>query len=296
MKRYYLTVMFFVFVAVSSIGAGGIREYKGQPYRVNEWTPTNVQQFVKAGTFDVEGIRIGPDDSPDGTFKNGVYYWGGPVSINSDSVLYTGWSIHFRLSDKWQTEEEYSWMTARYTGKNRAVSKTETYTVYGTIQFTGKEGKEIIEIVYIEPYNEDTYRADEPVDTVLENQAEDEQMKRRITITGLPPLPFTEDSKPAPLIKYSFMLSLHNNIAPATAFTTGMAQQVDASFTDTWSMPAGTTVCTVLVSIRDQNQNNKVIRALSKKYVSLERELIILSFDDFQEESVELLEKKFGIQ
>lgn len=262
--------------ALYCIEAGGIREYKGQPYMVTDWAPTNVQNFIRAGSFDIEGIKVGPEDSKDGVFKNGVYYWGGPVCISSNILLQEGLSFRFRLSDNWQSNDRYNWMVAKYTGENMVVSKTQTYTAYGTISFVGKNGKALVEIVYLEPYTEESYLNYEATPKTAEAEKV-ESIKRVVSISTLP-------------LGVKAYISLHNINDTKDCFASGTLQW-DSSFTDTWQVPAGEVFCTALITIKDDT--DKVIRALSKNYVRLDQEVISLSFNDFEEEPLELL-GRFG--
>jgi hypothetical protein len=148
MKKLYVLLVILGTISVTAVFAGGIQERDGQAYSVSVWATTFVQAFAAEGKFEAMDTTLGPEDSEDGTFKNGVWYWGGFAQLQSSGTVRSGNSFKFRAGD----DEEYIWLTAKYTGKQPVTvsNKEEGYLLLGTLTFV--RGKPVIEIRYVEVY------------------------------------------------------------------------------------------------------------------------------------------------
>jgi hypothetical protein len=142
-------MVLFGLSTITYVFAGGVTERDGQNYVGSVFSTMYVQAFVAEGKFVSGDAQLGPEDSDDGTFKNGVWYWAGLAQIKTSGTLRPGSSFQFRAGEG----DEYIWLSAKYTGPPITVSNKDGYTIWGTLSFNG--GKSVIEIRYIELYEND---------------------------------------------------------------------------------------------------------------------------------------------
>ena len=138
---YLLTIIgFYAF-------AGGVEERGGQNYFASVVSTTAVHDFVEEGKYKAKDIEVGPGNSDDGTFKNGVWYWAGLACLKTSGVLRNGNTFQFKAGP----QDQYKWLTAKYTGEQVTVSIEDTYALWGTIAF--RNNNAVIEIRYIDPFD-----------------------------------------------------------------------------------------------------------------------------------------------
>ncbi|MHC6204637.1 hypothetical protein ACYULU_15760 [Breznakiellaceae bacterium SP9] len=150
MKRYILFGVLFASMALCSIFAAGVKEREGQPYAVSIFTTLLMHDYIDEGSFLTEAAPL-EGDTADGTFRNGVLYWGGIGLLQKTGRINRGNNFQFRASN----DDEYPWIQARYTGQPLSVNAADTYVLYGTLTFQNKVPS--VEVRYIDIYNEEEF-------------------------------------------------------------------------------------------------------------------------------------------
>jgi tetratricopeptide (TPR) repeat protein len=155
LKKLSVSVVLLVLSGVSELFANGIVERDGQLYDLDMLNSMYVQEYLQAGSFDIDDpLIIAPKSHDNETFKDGLWYWGVPALMRVSRTLHSGSTMQFAVNT-WDEGSKIMWLKARYYGEKITVSSEEMYTLLGTFSFV--DGQAVIHFKYIEPFDESIY-------------------------------------------------------------------------------------------------------------------------------------------